>query len=349
MRRVALWGALGLTAAVTAAAAWGGTAANRPLLGVAGKADRFQAQTGQVSTVRHVFLGWDQGRAWGSPLDEQLAGLRPVPMIHIGTDRGRERREAITPAGIAAGRGDGYLVALNEAIARFGSATYVRFLAEMNNPKNLYAPVDAAGRSRGGSHSPAAYKRAFRRAYVILHGGDVDARLRALGQKPLGRRLPHNPAVTVIWNPIAGMDSGSSRPAQQFYPGDRFVDMVGNDLYASRYGVASHAANEALYRAHPGKPYAIAEWGTSVDDPSFVRAICAFSRRGRARGSLPTTPDRRRTPSPTSRARGRRTAAASRRSARVKGGQVLQGRKPPSTAEDCVNARPDPARSLGGS
>lgn len=199
-------------------------------------------------------------------------------MLHIGTDRGRERREAITPAGIAAGDGDGYLVALNGAIARFGAQVYLRFLAEMNNPRNLYSPTDPSGRSRGASHAPAAYRRAFRRAYVILHGGDVDTRLQALGQKPVGRVLPENPVrrLTVIWNPIAGMDSGSRRPAQRFYPGDRFVDMVANDLYSSRRGVASHAANEALYRAHPWKPYAIAEWGTSVDDPGFVRAICRF-------------------------------------------------------------------------
>ncbi|NUT56605.1 MAG: hypothetical protein HOQ03_11585 [Thermoleophilia bacterium] len=64
MRRVALLGALGLTAAVLAAAAAdGGSAVNRPLLGVAGKADRFQRHTGQTSTVRHVFLGWEQGRS----------------------------------------------------------------------------------------------------------------------------------------------------------------------------------------------------------------------------------------------------------------------------------------------
>ena len=280
MRRVALLGALGLTAAViAAAAAWGATTTvNRPLLGVAGKVDRFKRHTGQTSTVRHIFLGWEQGSSWGSPFAELLAGLRPVPMIHIGTDRGRERREAITPAGIAAGRGDAYLVALNGAIARFGSPMYVRFLAEMNNPRNLYSPVDADGRSRGASHSAAAYRQAFRRAYVLLHGGDVDEQLRALGQEPIGQRLPENPAdrLTVIWNPIAGMDSGSSRPAQRFYPGDRFVDMVGNDIYASRVGLASHAANEALYRAHPWKPYAIAEWGTSVDDPGFVETICRF-------------------------------------------------------------------------
>jgi Glycosyl hydrolase family 26 len=266
-------------AVAMSAAAWASAnAVNRPLLGVAGKPERFQRQTGQVSTVRHIFIGWEQGRSWGSPFATLFSGLRPVPMIHIGTDRGRQRREAITPAGIAAGRGDAYLVALNGAIARFGSPMYVRFLAEMNNPSNLYSPVDEHGRSRGPSHSAAAYRQAFRRAYVILHGGDVDGRLRALGQRPLGRSLPANPVgrLNVIWNPIAGMDSGSRRPAQRFYPGDRFVDVVGNDMYARHYGVASHAANEALYRAHPWKPYAIAEWGTSVDDAGFVNAVCSF-------------------------------------------------------------------------
>ena len=55
-----------------------------------------------------------------------------------------------------------------------------------------------------------------------------------------------------------------------------YVDMVGNDMFASRAGVASHAANEALYRAHPGKPYALPEWGLSIDDPGFVKKICTF-------------------------------------------------------------------------
>lgn len=260
------------------AASGGGSAVNRPQLGIAGKPDRFKAQTGQESAVRHIFIGWEQGRAWGSPLAVLFANLRPVPMIHIGTDRGRARQEAITPAQIAAGRGDGYLIALNAAISAFGSQIYVRVMAEMNNPKNLYSPRGPDGRSRGASHSPAAYKQAFRRAFLILHGGDVDAKLRALGLPPVGRTLPENPAptLTVIWNPIAGMDPRSARPAQEFYPGDPYLDMVGNDIFASSPGVASYAANEALYRAHPSKPYSLPEWGTSVEDPGFVRKICAF-------------------------------------------------------------------------
>ena len=87
-----------------AAAAQGGPdAVNKPLLGIAGQADRFESQTGQDSQVRHIFLGWGQGSSWGSPFAELFAGLKPIPMIHIGTDRGRARTEVMTPAGIAAG------------------------------------------------------------------------------------------------------------------------------------------------------------------------------------------------------------------------------------------------------
>jgi len=268
-----------LTLLVPAAAAPAKLAVNKPLLGIAGQADRFKAQTGQDSQIRHAFLGWEQGRQWGSPFSQLFASLKPIPMIHIGTDRGRARTEAITPAQIAAGRGDGYLIALNEAIAAYGAQIYVRVMAEMNNPKNPYAPTRPNGTSKGPSHSPEAYKQAFRRAYLILHGGNVDARLRSLGMPPVGRALTQNraPALTVIWNPIAGFDAQSARPAQEFYPGDPYVDMVGNDIFASRVGSASHAANEALYRAHPGKPYSLPEWGLDgVDDPGFVKTICEF-------------------------------------------------------------------------
>ena len=148
-------------AAATSAFAGGGGAANEPLLGIAGQPDRFERQTGQESQIRQIFLGWGQGSTWGSPFAQLFAGLRPIPMIHIGTDQGRARAEAITPAQIAAGRGDAYLIALNQAIAAHGGPIYVRVLAEMNNPKNLYAPTRPNGTSKGPSHSPPRTSRRF--------------------------------------------------------------------------------------------------------------------------------------------------------------------------------------------
>ena len=83
-------------------------AASTPLLGLTGDAARFKSQTDQETLVRQAFLGWSQGQSYGSPFVLLLPTLGPIPMLHLGT-AGRNGKEAITPAGIAAGHGDGYL------------------------------------------------------------------------------------------------------------------------------------------------------------------------------------------------------------------------------------------------
>jgi hypothetical protein len=273
-------------AVVPAAGAASPAAVNKPLLGVAGNTARFHAQTAQQTSVQSVFLGWGQGQTWGSPFARLFATLGPIPMVHIGTKAKRVQREAISPQAIAQGRGDSYLLAWADAIAAYNAPIYVRVLAEMNNPGTLYSPRDRQGRSRGASHSPAQYVRAFRRVYLILHGGtaaELNVKLRAAGLPGVTRDVPANPVprLTIIWNPVAGISLAS-----EFYPGNAYVDMVGNDMYASARGVASYAANEQLYRRHASKPYALAEWGLQgIDDETFVQRICAFLK-SRARTRL---------------------------------------------------------------
>ena len=177
-----------LALAAGAAAAQGKPeAVNKPLLGIAGQADRFESQTGQDSQVRHIFLRWGQGSSWGSPFARLFAGLKPIPMIHIGTDRGRAPIEAITPAGIASGRGDAYLVALNQAIAAYGGQVFVRVMAEMNNPRNLYAPTRPTGRCPSlrsiASTSPPWRIRYARRNACLYAAAECDGPFEA----PFGR------------------------------------------------------------------------------------------------------------------------------------------------------------------
>jgi hypothetical protein len=47
----------------------------------------------------------------------------PIPMITLDT-RNRDGKEAITPRGIANGRGDRYLIQLSAAANRFGREAY---------------------------------------------------------------------------------------------------------------------------------------------------------------------------------------------------------------------------------
>jgi hypothetical protein len=256
-------------------------AAARPLLGIKGNAERFASQTGQQSTVGHVIVGWGQGAGWGSTFTRLFATMGDVPMLGLNTRTGST--EAITPAQIAAGKGDDYLVALNAAVAEFGQPLYIRPFGEMNGHWNAYCAFTKSGRSKPG-HSTAQFKKAFARVYVIVHGGTaaaVDAKLRKLGMPPVGKELAVNafPTTKVIWNPQGfGSPDIPGNTAQSYYPGDVFVDVVGNDLYDIR-GKAEWAANESLYRAHPAKKYAIPEWGLwGLDDPAFVRKMGAFAR-----------------------------------------------------------------------
>src|SRR5438105_1570046 len=196
--------------------------AAKPLLGVTGNIPRFLEQVNQDSIVDQAFLGWGQGQSYGAPFQILFASLAPIPMIHLGTFAQGNTREAITPKGIATGQGDGYLLALNAAIAQWGQAIYVRPMAEMNNAGNLWSGFRSNGQPKDDAHSPANYRKAFARIYLLVHGGaaaQVDAKLRALGMPPLrgGGGLPVNPfpRVRVLWSPLAGGNPRSTGNAPE--------------------------------------------------------------------------------------------------------------------------------------
>jgi hypothetical protein len=253
-----------------------------PSLGIFGDPGRFHVLTGQESSVHHVIVGWGQGQTWGSAMPRLLSTLGPVPMVGFTT--AVDGHERITPRALAQGAGDSYLIALNAAIAAYGHPLYVRPMPEMNGHWNVYCAYTASGRSKGRSHSTAAFRNAFARIYVVLHGGPaaaMDARLRRLGLPPVGRDLPVNPPPTlkVVWNPQGyGSPDVAGNTAQAYYPGDAFVDVVGDDLYDIGHR-AEWAAAEQLYRTHPRKPFAFPEWGLwGIDDPSFVQQMAQFAR-----------------------------------------------------------------------
>ena len=246
-----------LAAAIVLAFVAAPLAGARPILGLTGDDARFHTETGQVSLVHQVFLGWGQGQAYGRPLASLIPTLGPVPMLTLSADR-------LTPAQIAAGAGDAYLAALNRAIAGWGHGIYVRPLAEMNNPGNPW------------SRDPAAYRRAFARIDAILHGGASAARLRALGLPPYrGPALDSNPfpRLRVVWCALSNRNA-----IAPYWPGGAYADVVGADIYAEGGGppFAALGSVAAFAQAHD-KPFAIPEWGLlSVDDASFVRALCGF-------------------------------------------------------------------------
>jgi PKD repeat protein len=283
---VAASATLAATRAGEGGARVGAATATGTVLGVTGNTARFKSQTGQTSVVDQIFLGWGQGSTFGSPFASLFPTLAPVPMLALGT-KGKGGNEAITPGDIASGKGDDYLVALNQAIATWNNGIYVRPLAEMNNAANPWAGYSASGQPRDAAHSPATFKKAFARIYLILHGGStsaVNSKLQQLGMPPVqgGDLFPNPfPRLRIVWSPLASDNPRvPGNAAAQYYPGGAYVDVEGGDIYDERLtDTAPWQGLESLYsasRSH-GKPFAVPEWGLlQVDDPAFVQHMCTF-------------------------------------------------------------------------
>lgn len=276
------WGRFGVV--VACALIFASAAQAKPLLGITGDLPRFETLTGQASTVHQAFLGWGQGVSYGSPLDALIRTLTPIPMLHLGTNYDGKKKEVITPAQIAAGKGDSYLFALNQAIAGWGKAIYIRPMAEMNNYSVSWSGYTASGKLKAG-HTPSDYRRAFARIYLIVHGGSattINAKLKALGEPLIAQDLASNPfpRVRVVWSPLAGGNPRvAGNDAENYYPGRQFVDVDGGDIYdESLTDTAPWNALEALYSASVthGRPFSVPEWGLSVDDPTYIKHMCTF-------------------------------------------------------------------------
>jgi hypothetical protein len=198
-------------------------------------------------------------------------------MLHISTQDGYGTREVVTPRGIANGEGDRYLVGLDRRIAQFGRPTYIRLMAEMNQANNGYSAFDRSGRSRGPAHSTKAFKQAWRRATLILRGGDtatIDAELHALHLPPVrtaASELP-NPQVAMVWVPqTRGTPDIPANMPRAYWPGSRYVDWVGTDFY-SRF--PNFHWLDDFYRSFAGKPFVFGEWALwGRDDPGFVTRL----------------------------------------------------------------------------
>ncbi len=226
-------------------------------------------------------------RNWGSDFPDsiqrwQTAQARPI--VHITTADNNDGHELISPRAIAKGDGDEYLIRLNRLFHEKQMRAYIRPLGEPNRCLNVYAAYDCAGALKDAAHRPRWYKLAFRRIYVIVHGGGkakaIDRRLAEAGLRPLNATLgglPQAP-VAVIWSPLpSGSPTVPHNRPRHFWPGARWVDWSGTDFYAS---YPEWKSLTGLYNRYPNKPFAITEWGIEAgDDPGFVSKLFAWVKK----------------------------------------------------------------------
>ena len=151
-----------------------GAATAKPLLGVNGNVARFQSQTGQARASTTRSSTGDRARPCGSPFAALFPTLAPIPMLHIGT-KGKERARGDLAGRHRSRQGRHVSGRPQPGDRGWNKGIYVRPLAEMNNAATLWPATTANGQPRDAAHSPATFRKAFARIYVILHGGSASA------------------------------------------------------------------------------------------------------------------------------------------------------------------------------
>ncbi len=240
-------------------------------------ASEFESRTGKHAAI------WQHFIAWGGSYQYTLENSRRANsrlMLHLGTAQGQNLPERLSPGQIARGDGDGFLVGLTRDIAGVGAPVYLRLMGEMNNCNNAYAAHSCSGGRRDRDHSTGAFKRAWKRTYLIMHGGDVatiDTRLRALGLPPVqaGARTLPEPQVAFMWAPMTGgaPNIRALRP-QAYWPGSNWVDWVGTSFYSRFPNFTGLDRFYADFAVGKRKPFAIAEWAIwGADAPAFATRL----------------------------------------------------------------------------
>ena len=232
----------------------------------------FEQQTGKHPPVFQFFTNFGSDPGWPFA---RAAAARSRPMLHISTTNGAGR-ELVTPAQIAAGREDRWLVRLNAAIK---GPTYIRLMSEMDGHWNAYCAYGPNGRTRGNGHSTAAFRAAWRRVVIVVRGRAVNSNLRRAHLSPLRVDVTalHPARVAFLWVPqVAGAPNVAGNSPRAYWPGARYVDWVGTDFYSK---FPNWRGLERFYDAFPRKPFAFGEWALwGRDDPGFVHRLFTWIR-----------------------------------------------------------------------
>ena len=241
----------------------------------------FSDQVGAHPAVVQDFFPWDTPLSTGAL--RRWANERARGMLSLST-RSSDNPEIITPRQIAVGRDDRYIVRVNQSIAASKQVVYIRLMGEMNGYWNPYCAFNPDGSRREG-HSTAWFRRAWRRFVIIVRGGSIKAinaklaaqglpllfraggnRARVYAAKHIGDGLDH-PRVAMVWNPqtIANPYIYDNRPAA-YWPGRRYVDWVGADIYSKFATPGVRAALRDFERGYKGLPMAIGEYAPWDND-----------------------------------------------------------------------------------
>jgi hypothetical protein len=256
----------------------------------------FADQVDAHPAVLQEFFHWDVPlRSSGALYRWTATDTRGVLSLSTALGSGEE---LITPRQIANGRGDHYLLRLNESIASSGQTVYIRLMPEMNGHWNAYSAYNLDGSRRSGGHATRWFKQAWRRSALIVRGGSrrkINHRLHRQGMPRIARadwqddpiyeelgipeELPR-PRVALMWVPQSfGSPNVAGNQPADYWPGGRYVDWVGFDVFAKFRSAFDD--DQRFYRAYRHKPVVVGEYSPWDNDQSgaFTHSLFTWAKR----------------------------------------------------------------------
>jgi hypothetical protein len=260
---------------------------------------RFRKRVGAHPAVLEDFYHWDTPLTSGA--FQRWRQTRTRGVLSLSTAPGGQP-EMISPRQIARGRGDDYIVRLNQTIAESKQVVYIRLFPEMNGYWNPYCAFNADGTKKDPSHSLNSFRRAWQRIVLIVRGGERRAINRELRQRHMPRilrassnhdpiyqpagvyRRLERPKVAFMWSPqTIGSPYVAGNQPGYYWPGKRFVDWVGADIYSAYASPGVWSAFKRFYRKWRHKPFVVGEYSPWDNDyrGSFTRKLFKFALRHR--------------------------------------------------------------------
>jgi hypothetical protein len=246
----------------------------------------FADQVGAHPALLQDFFHWRVPLTTGALYRWGATNTRGVLSLSTATGDGVEM---ITPRQIANGKDDRYMTRMAGNIAETGQTVYIRLMAEMNGHWNAYSAFNADGSPRHHGHSARWYRLAWRRFTLILRGGsrdEINRRLRRMDLPrilraksaddpvyeggpdgiplPIPERMPE-PRVAMMWVPqsFGSPNIAGNQPAD-YWPGGRYVDWVGLDIYSKYAGAFDEFV--AFFNRWDKWPFVIGEYSPWDND-----------------------------------------------------------------------------------
>jgi beta-mannanase len=262
---------------------------------------------GEEPLISHTFTGYDTDMSF----DTDIATARgAVPLITWQTG------SSISPKTIANGgatssgkRSDYVILRVASDLRTYSKPTFLRIDQEMNAYWFAWCAYNSDGTPR--ANTTEDFKDMWRRMHIIFEGGTVsemNSKLAAQGMPPLDPQVGTSAAskglssttdpdaylaptnnVAFVFNPVdaPGIPNNAGNRWADYYPGDEYVDWVGQNSYDSTWN-ATLAARigwlEQFYQEFAvghEKPYMMGEWGLTQDigdDPAYIERMLDWQK-----------------------------------------------------------------------